>query len=98
VFVTDYVGFIRLVKTKYPKAQIVLLSSPMVKGNAREVLENCLVTIKSQVDAAYPSDKHVELFFFAPMNAHGCGGHPSVEDHKILAGELQPFFQKLLHQ
>ena len=98
VFITDYVGFVKLVKTKYPKAQIVLLSSPMVKGNAREVLENCLATIKSQVDAAYPSDKPVELFFFAPMNAHGCDGHPSVEDHKILAGELQPFFQKLLSE
>jgi hypothetical protein len=30
------------------------------------------------------------------MNARGCGGHPSVEDHAILAKELVPFFKSLL--
>jgi hypothetical protein len=30
------------------------------------------------------------------MQARGCGGHPNVEDHAILADELLPFFKKLL--
>jgi lysophospholipase L1-like esterase len=35
LFVSNYVQFVQLVKTKYPAAQIALLSSPMVKGQAR---------------------------------------------------------------
>jgi hypothetical protein len=30
------------------------------------------------------------------MQAHGCTGHPSVNDHEILAKELVPFFKELL--
>jgi len=30
------------------------------------------------------------------MQAHGCAGHPSVEEHAVLANELLPFFKKLL--
>jgi hypothetical protein len=98
LFVSNYVKFVKLVKSKYPKAQIALLSSPMVKGNLRDVLQKCLSTIKTQIDVAYPSDKPVQTFFFLPMDANGCSGHPSVEDHLILAKELQPFFQKLIRE
>ncbi|MEJ7827313.1 MAG: hypothetical protein WKF91_03930 [Segetibacter sp.] len=42
------------------------------------------------------SDKQVALYFYNPMQAHGCSGHPNVEDHAILADELVPFFRKLL--
>ena len=31
------------------------------------------------------------------MTAKGCTGHPSVEDHAVLANELEPFFKKLLN-
>jgi hypothetical protein len=98
LFVRNFVTFVKLVKSKYPKAQIALLSSPMIKGTSREVLEKCLATIKTQIDVAYPSDKPVQTFYFSPMDANGCSGHPSVEDHLILAKELQPFFQKLLKE
>lgn len=96
LFIDQYVRFIQLVKSKYPKAQIALLSSPMVKGEARTVLEKSLLAIKMQIDTAYPSDKPVQTFFFPPMEAHGCTGHPSVEDHLILANQLKPFYRQLL--
>jgi hypothetical protein len=95
-FVNDYIGFVKLVKSKYPKARIALLSSPMLNGRKRELLQHCLGTVKARADRIYPSDKPVELFFFRPMQARGCGGHPNVEDHAILAAELRPFFRKLL--
>jgi hypothetical protein len=44
----------------------------------------------------FPSGKPVALYFFQPMQAGGCTGHPSVEDHAILANELAPFFKQLL--
>ena len=96
VFIYNYIRFIDLVKSKYPKTQVVLLSSPMLKGNKRMTLQNCLTIVKARIDKKYPSNKPVALFFFKPMNARGCGGHPSVEDHEILAMELAPFFKKLM--
>jgi len=95
-FTSRYVQFVKLVKSKYPKARIALLSSPMVKGKNAEILEGCLLAVKKQIDAAYPSDKVIETFFFAPMEPHGCGGHPDVADQALMAGQLRPFFKKLL--
>lgn len=95
-FVTDYVQFVQLVKSKYQRAQIVLLSSPMVNGDRRILLQNCLTAIKTQVDKLYPSSKPIALYFFKAMQPRGCSYHPSVEDHAILAEELTPFFRELL--
>jgi lysophospholipase L1-like esterase len=95
-FVSTFVKFVQLVKSKYPKAQIALLSSPMIKGNSREILQLCLSAIKKDIDTMYPSDKPVATFFFEPMEPHGCSDHPSVADHQILAEQLKPFFESLL--
>lgn len=97
-FVNGYIGFIQFVKSKYPNAQIVFLNSPMVSGDRNILLQNCLTAIKQKIDGLHPSDKPVALFFFKPMRARGCSGHPSVEDHAILADEIFPFLKNLLGQ
>ncbi|RYE35978.1 MAG: GDSL family lipase [Sphingobacteriaceae bacterium] len=96
IFISNYVRFIQLVKSKYPKARIALLSSPMVKGSARITLEKCINQIKKEIDSKYLADVPVATFFFKPMDVHGCDGHPSVHDHQILAEQLTPFFKMLL--
>jgi hypothetical protein len=96
VFVSGYINFVKLVKLKYPKAGIALLSSPMLNGTKRELLQKCLIAVKEHIDKIYTSSKPVALYFFKPMQARGCGGHPNLEDHAILAEELTPFFKKLL--
>jgi len=95
-FVNSYALFVRLVKSKYPQARIALLSSPMLNGNSRTKLQNCLTAIKATTDAPYPAAPPVALFFFEPMQPHGCGGHPDVADHAVMAKELEPFFKQLL--
>jgi hypothetical protein len=95
-FVKAYTGFVQLVKSKYPNAQIVLLNSPMVTGDRNLLLTNCLQAIKQNVDSLNSSANPVKLFFFQPMKARGCTGHPSVEDHAILADELYPFLKNIL--
>src|SRR5450432_1443352 len=87
-YVNTFISFVKLIKKKYPSAQIALLSSPMINGEKREILQHCLTEVKKGVDAQYPKGKRVALFFFQPMQAHGCGGHPNLEDHAILASEL----------
>ncbi|MFD3001880.1 GDSL-type esterase/lipase family protein [Pontibacter toksunensis] len=95
-FIQEYVKFVELVKKKYPQASIALLSSPMVNGKNRQILQSALTDIKAQIDSTYPTDKPVALYFFQPMQASGCTGHPSVEEHAVLAQELAPFFDRLL--
>jgi len=96
VFTGAYIKFVQLVKSKYPGAQIALLSSPMINGDRRILLQNCLTAVKEKIDALYPSGLRVALYFFSPMKARGCAGHPNVEDHGVLAEELLPFFKGLL--
>ncbi|HEX6427194.1 MAG TPA: GDSL-type esterase/lipase family protein [Niastella sp.] len=95
-YVQQYIQFIQLVKTKYPGVQIALLSSAMLHDRNRSLLQNCLTAVKEKTDALSPSSKLVALYFFQPMQAKGCTGHPSVADHEILANELIPFYRKLL--
>ncbi len=95
-FVNHYIDFVQLIKSKYPSAQIALLSSPMVNGVNRQTLQNCLTAVKQNIDTRHRTGKPVALYFFNPMHAHGCAGHPNVEEHAILANELVPFFKKLL--
>lgn len=97
-FVNSYIDFVKLVKSKYPNARIALLSSAMVQGANRTLLQNTLLAVKAAIDAAYPAQQQVAVHFFEPMQARGCSGHPSVEDHAILAQELIPFFGELLSQ
>jgi len=96
IFVSGYIKFVQLVKSKYITAQIALLSSAMVHNKDREKLQNCLLAVKKNIDTLYPNDKPVALYFFKPMQARGCTGHPNVEDHAILAEELTPFFKGLI--
>lgn len=95
-FVHDYIAFVNMIKQLHPLARIALLSSPMLNGRDRELLQNCISAVKLEVDKAYPAAIPVALHFFRPMTARGCTGHPSVEDHAILADELKPFFAELI--
>lgn len=95
-FVNNYIAFVQQVRAKQPLARIVLLSSPMLNGFNRTLLQNCLSTVKENVDAMHSEDEDIQLYFFQPMQPRGCTGHPNVEDHAILAEELAPFFRKLL--
>ncbi|HTJ51940.1 MAG TPA: GDSL-type esterase/lipase family protein [Cyclobacteriaceae bacterium] len=95
-FVSHYIKFVQLVKSKYPVTQIALLSSPMVHDQHNTMLQHCLTAVKQNIDAAFPTDKPIALYFFKPMTARGCTGHPNVEDHAILGEELVPFFKELV--
>jgi hypothetical protein len=95
-FTNRYVDFVKTVKSKYPKAQIALLNSPMVSGVNHEIFVSCLNRVKTRIDSAFPSDKPVSVFLVSAMQPRGCSYHPSVEDHEILAEQLEPLFESLL--
>jgi hypothetical protein len=95
-YVNGYISFIKTVKSKYPSAQIALLSSPTVHGQTRELLERCITAVGKATNEAFPGAKPVAVFFFDEMNVKGCSGHPNVEEHAVMARQLLPFFKNLL--
>jgi hypothetical protein len=67
----------------------------MINGNNKLLFENCLKAVKASIDAHYSGDPSVAVFFFSPMQTRGCTGHPSVEDHAVMAEALIPAVKKL---
>lgn len=95
-FVTSYAQFVQLVKAKYPQVRIRTAEQSHDFGQEPRHPTNCLTAIKNKTDAAYPTAKLVAVYFFQPMTAHRCNGHPKVEDHAILTKGLAPFFENMI--
>ncbi|MCL2597970.1 MAG: GDSL-type esterase/lipase family protein [Paludibacter sp.] len=95
-FVSNYVNFIKMLYIHNPNAQIVLLDSPMITGNKRVVLNQCLDKIK----AAFIADKtHKEILIFHfsdKIIPNGCGYHPDIENDTQMKDEMLDFFRKLV--
>jgi hypothetical protein len=91
-FISNYLEFIGMVRGHHPRAEIVLLSSPILLGERRQELISCLREIKESLSPGM----EIRIFEFEPMEAHGCTGHPSLADHEKIAGALIPFFKEIL--
>lgn len=90
-YTSNYIKFIKSIYEKNPDVKIVLLNSPMVSVDRNETLVSCLKTIKNNF-----KDKNIALFQFDKLYVNGCNYHPSIEDHKLLAEQLTPFFKNIL--
>lgn len=96
-YIKNYIHFVKKLLERYPNTQIVLLNSPMVSGDRNTVLVNCL---KAVIKTFKKDNKHkpIALFEYDAMHANGCTGHPNIQDHTMMAAQLQPFFTQLLHE
>jgi lysophospholipase L1-like esterase len=96
-YVSNYIEFIKVVYKRSPKARIVLLNSPMLSGDRNLILVSCL---KKVIDSFKKDKKHkkIQLFEYLPMQPKGCGYHPDIEDHKVMAAQLASFFKKLFDE
>lgn len=94
IFCNNYIQFIGTIRSKYPKSRIVCLTSPMADDALRAVLKNYLTSIVARVNAA--GDKRVTKFFYSRSWNSGCGGHPDIAEHQLIAGELQKYLKTLM--
>ncbi len=92
-FCTAYVNFIKDIRQQYPKADIVCLTSPMGNAGLTAVLKNYLTAITGYMNAQ--GDKKVSKYFFSRQFHNGCGGHPDMADHQIIADELTGYIRQL---
>jgi len=92
-FCSVYVNFISSVRKQYPKAHIVCLTSPMANDTLRAMMKNYLNGIVQHVNKR---DKKVNKFFFSRSWNNGCGEHPDLNDHQLIAAELEGYLKTLL--
>jgi lysophospholipase L1-like esterase len=92
-FCTAYVSFIQTIRQHYPKADIVCLTSPMGNAKLTVVLKRYITSITDNVNAK--GDKKVSKYFFSRSFNSGCGGHPDMAEHELIANELTAYIKQL---
>ncbi|WP_084625573.1 SGNH/GDSL hydrolase family protein [Salinimicrobium xinjiangense] len=90
-FIDNYTAFIGSILKIYPETKIALITSPMISKEDGELLAETLKEIRDNF-----KDHHIEIFTFQQNYTRGCGSHPSLEDHAMMAEEMIPFYQELL--
>ncbi|MGE4287899.1 MAG: GDSL-type esterase/lipase family protein [Salinivirgaceae bacterium] len=94
-FCSAYVSFIANIRSKYPQAQIICLTSPMADNYLFNALENYLSGIVAYCHEQGDVKVH-KLSLSYNMNS-GCDAHPSMEEHQQVANELEPFIKQLMN-
>jgi hypothetical protein len=95
LFCGAYTRFIGDIRRHYPGTQIVCLTSPMGDATLTIVQKRYLRGIVAAVHRA--GDMKVSTYFFSKQYSHGCGGHPDLEEHGLIAGELTGYLKDLMH-
>lgn len=90
-----YVKFINTVREKYPKADIVCLTSPMADGTLNAALKRFITAVTTSANKN--GDSKVYKYFFSRQYHGGCGGHPTIEEHELIANELTAYLKQLKH-
>jgi lysophospholipase L1-like esterase len=93
VFCSTYVGFIQQLRSRYPETSIVCLTSPMADEQLTFAMKKYIHAV---VEACHErNDLNVYEYFFAKRYFNGCGTHPDLKEHQLIAGELSTFIRKL---
>ena len=91
-FCAAYIQFIGTLRSHYPKAQIILLTSPMGDVQLTAVLKNYLSGIKKFIQKE--GDKKVDTYFYSKRYHNGCDSHPDLTEHQLMANELGAFIKR----
>jgi len=92
-FCGAYVNFIDDIRSHYPKADIVCLNSPMANAELTPILKKYITGIVQALNN--DGKKKVSYFFFSRRFNDGCGGHPSMSQHALIAEELAGYIKGL---
>jgi len=93
-FVGAYVTFARTLRNYYPKAKLVLLTSPMADKALKNALTKYIIAVQKEL--RLKGDNNVATYVFSQQYHQGCGGHPSVGEHQQIATELSAFLRKTM--
>lgn len=92
-YCSAYVAFIKTIRSHYPGATVICLTSPMADSAFVKVMKNYLTGIVSYENKT--GDSNVYKYFFSKRYFHGCDSHPDMEEHQQIADELTTYIKKI---
>lgn len=93
-FCSAYIQFVGRLRNYYPKATIILLTSPMADQLLDSALKRYITAVKTAMKAK--GDKRIESYFFSRHYNNGCDYHPNAAEHAAMAKELTAYTRKLM--
>lgn len=93
-FVSNYILFVKRIRGYYPKAKILLLSSPMADTRLREFHRSSIRAVVEQQTGE--GERKIRFHVFEKSYIGGCDYHPSVDEHAQISAELVPVIQSFM--
>lgn len=93
VFCAAYSQLINRLRSVYPQAAIICLTSPMADDQLVTVQKKQLTAISEA--ALKNGDRNVYHYFFSKRFHQGCGSHPALAEHQEISNELTAFIKKI---
>ncbi|MFA6276293.1 MAG: SGNH/GDSL hydrolase family protein [Pedobacter sp.] len=93
-FCNAYVKFAKTLRGYYPKAKLIFLTSPMANKELKTALVKYITAVKKTLNA--DGEQNIDSYFFTKQANKGCGGHPSLVEHKEIADELTAYVKKTM--
>ncbi|MES2851193.1 MAG: SGNH/GDSL hydrolase family protein [Bacteroidota bacterium] len=95
IFCNNYISFVKRLRSHYPDATFILLSSPMADKTLFAFMQKTLLPVESALKNE--GDKKVYHYFFSRSYTSGCDYHPSLEEHTLIAAELTAAIKEIMH-
>ena len=85
-FTDNYIAFLQRLRTYYPKATLICISSPMADEALRMFMKNTLTAVAQKMKKE--GDKNIFTYIFSKQYHNGCDSHPDIAEHQEIASLL----------
>ncbi|WP_245925494.1 SGNH/GDSL hydrolase family protein [Arcticibacter pallidicorallinus] len=92
-FCDAYIAFLKQLRTHYPRATILCLTSPMASRDLLAFLKTNLGAVINEMKTT--GDDNVYSYAFSKRFYKGCGEHPDLSEHEEIAGELSKVIKRI---
>jgi lysophospholipase L1-like esterase len=94
-FSENYITFIKRLRSYYPNATLICLSSPMADARLAAFMKRVVKGIVNKMNRT--GDRKISSYFFSKQYHNGCDGHPDLAEHRLIANELIEFIKKKMN-
>jgi hypothetical protein len=92
-FCAAYVAFLKQLRTHYPEATIICLTSPMANAELLNFMKTSLTAVIREMKKK--GDNNVYSYAFSKRYYKGCGEHPGLAEHGEIANELSKAIKQI---
>lgn len=93
-FCDNYVSFLEKLRSYYPDAMLICLTSPMADARLATFMKKTLTSVVDKMRS--DGDKKVSSYFFSRQYHNGCDSHPDLAEHQMIANELVAYIKQTM--